>query len=116
MIILITIACIWSGITTRFNNAILVSISKMFSGCQRLTSLDLRNFETEKTEVFGFNEQFEGVKEISQQIDLMLSLLSGKTINKVGILSCSNEANSAFQVREAKKALECACAGCTCCH
>lgn len=44
--------------------------------------------------------------EISQQIDLMLSLLNKKTVNKVGILSCSGEANSAFQVREAKKALE----------
>lgn len=44
--------------------------------------------------------------EISQQVDVMLDLLSGKTINKVGILSCSSEANSAFQVNEAKKAFE----------
>lgn len=42
---------------------------------------------------------------ISDQVDLMLSLLKDREINKVGVLSCSAEANSAFQVREVTKAL-----------
>ena len=43
---------------------------------------------------------------ISDQIEIMLSLLSGRTINKVGILYCSAEANSIFQKNEAEKALK----------
>lgn len=44
---------------------------------------------------------------IDVQIDEMIKLLSSaKTISKVGILYCSKEANSKFQVNEAKKYLE----------
>lgn len=48
------------------------------------------------------------IASISDQVDLMVKLLqdSGKPINKVGILYCSSEANSDFQVKEATKFFE----------
>lgn len=48
------------------------------------------------------------IASIEEQVNIMLDLLqnSGKTVNKVGILYCASEANSKFQVDEAKKFLE----------
>lgn len=43
------------------------------------------------------------IASIEAQVNSMLSLLSGKNIQKVGILYCSAEANSKFQVDEATK-------------
>ena len=47
------------------------------------------------------------IASIEEQINLMIKLLedSGKTVSKVGILYCSSEANSKFQVDEATKYL-----------